>query len=223
MTRAVTLSNGVMLVAGQPYLLAEYRRVVVVAIGKAAGPMTASLSKILRSHVQRVEGVVCGQLDQPLIPPHFRRYAGGHPVPNAASLAAADDALSTLSSLREDDLAIFLVSGGGSSMLERLQAEPTDVATMAELHRALVGCGAGIAEINCVRKHLSAVKGGRLARFAAPARQLTLVVSDVPPGMSDAVASGPTFSGSQHRRRRAANRQSLRATRTNTRCSSRTL
>lgn len=193
MARAVTVTDGALLAAEQRYVLADCRRIVVVAIGKVAGPMAASFAQIAGSHAHLFEGIVAGHVEERTVPPQFRCYAGGHPVPNAASQAAADDALSTLSSLDEDDLVIFLVSGGGSSMLERLQAVPTDVAAIVKLHRALVGCGAGIAEINCVRKHLSAVKGGRLAQIAAPARQLTLVVSDVPPGMADAVASGPSF------------------------------
>jgi hydroxypyruvate reductase len=108
-------------------------------------------------------------------------------------VAAASDILQTLRSLTERDLVIFLVSGGGSAMVEQFLQPGISLATMAATHKALVESGAPIAAINAVRKHLSAVKGGRLAVAAAPAEQLTIFVSDVPDGELDALSSGPTM------------------------------
>ncbi len=123
----------------------------------------------------------------------FRVYHGGHPLPNAASVEAAGDILRTLEKLTEKDLVVFLVSGGGSAMVERFLEPSILVEVMAATHKALVESGAPIAAMNSVRKHLSAVKGGRLAAAAAPAEQVTIFVSDVPEGQLDALSSGPTM------------------------------
>ena len=127
------------------------------------------------------------------LPLTFRVYRGGHPSPNEASVAAAADVLKTLGSLAEKDLVVFLISGGGSAMLEQFLQPELSLETIAATHKALVESGAPIAAMNAVRKHLSAVKGGRLAAAAAPAEQVTLFVSDVPPGELDALSSGPTL------------------------------
>ena len=121
-----------------------------------------------------------------------RVYHGGHPLPNAASVEAAGDILRTLGGLTENDLVVFLVSGGGSAMVERFLYAGVTVQDLAATHKALVESGAPIAAMNAVRKHLSAVKGGRLAAAAAPAEQVTIFVSDVPEGQLDALSSGPT-------------------------------
>ena len=123
----------------------------------------------------------------------FRVYQGGHPSPNAGSMEAAADILQTLQGLTERDLVVFLISGGGSAMVEQFLEPGTSLETIAATHKALVESGAPIAAINAVRKHLSAVKGGRLAAAAAPAEQVTIFVSDVPAGELDALSSGPTF------------------------------
>ena len=108
-------------------------------------------------------------------------------------MAAAADILETLWSLTVHDLAIFLVSGGGSAMVEQFLAPGVSLDVIAATHKALVESGAPIAAINAVRKHLSAVKGGRLAEAAAPAEQMTIFVSDVPEGELEALSSGPTL------------------------------
>ena len=115
----------------------------------------------------------------------------GHPVPDKAAVAAADRALSLASGLGADDLMVCLASGGGSALL----AKPAPGIRLEEkqsLTRSLLACGAAIDEINCVRKHLSAIKGGRLAAAAAPARVATLAISDVPGDDPAIIASGPT-------------------------------
>ena len=115
----------------------------------------------------------------------------GHPIPDEAAVAAADRALSLASGLGADDLMVCLASGGGSALL----AKPAPGIRLEEkqsLTRSLLACGAAIDEINCVRKHLSAIKGGRLAAAAAPARVATLAISDVPGDDPAIIASGPT-------------------------------
>ena len=108
-------------------------------------------------------------------------------------MEAARAILTALQGLNGDDLVVFLISGGGSSMVELFSDPAIPLETMAATHRALVECGAPIAAMNAVRKHLSAVKGGRLAAAAKPAQQLTIFVSDVPRDELDALASGPTL------------------------------
>ena len=191
MERHVRFSDGVMELGEQRYRLRDYERLALIAIGKAAGTMTAAFLQQAGADAERFEGIVAGHGVEPL-PARFRAYRGGHPSPNAASLAAAEDMLRTLRLLTERDLVVFLVSGGGSAMVERFLL-PVSLDTIVATHRALVESGAPIAEINAVRKHLSAVKGGRLAAAAAPAEQVTIFVSDVPTGELDALSSGPTM------------------------------
>jgi len=173
------------------------RPLLVIAFGKAARSMGRALVDLLPGATMRGLVVPPEPDDAPL--PPFEVIAGGHPLPSAKSLRAARRALELAHSARNDEPAVFLVSGGGSAMLE-LPADPS--VTLPELHafyRALVGSGAAIGEINTVRRHLSAVKGGRLAAAARGAhRHLTLLVSDVPAGDDGGptrdVASGPTTS-----------------------------
>jgi hydroxypyruvate reductase len=130
------------------------------------------------------------------LPGEFEFFAGGHPSPNAASFAGARAALDLMrDAAREPEvtLCVFLVSGGGSSMMELPLDEEISLEDTMGFHRALVASGASIVEMNCVRKHFSAVKGGRLAMAAGMAKKITLLVSDVPPGRLDALASGPTI------------------------------
>jgi len=113
-------------------------------------------------------------------------------MPNEASLAAADDLLESLPGLGERDLVVFLVSGGASAMVERFLEAEMRLEEIVATHKVLVECGASITETNAVRKHLSAVKGGRLAEAAGRATQVSLFISDVPAGELDALGSGPT-------------------------------
>ncbi|MEZ6038469.1 MAG: DUF4147 domain-containing protein [Planctomycetota bacterium] len=166
-------------------------RLLVIAFGKAARPMAEALLE----HVDasRLRGLLVPPAgdDAPLGP--FEVLPGGHPLPDAGSLAAGVRALQLARSVASDEHVVFLVSGGGSAMLEL----PADPAVMLDelraLHRALVGSGADIHTINTVRRHLSALKGGRLALAAAAARtQLTLAISDVPDARPQSLASGAT-------------------------------
>jgi glycerate 2-kinase len=193
MERRVRCSDGVLQIDGYEYSLRTYERLQLVAIGKAADTMTAAFLRQLGADAERFEGIVDGVGGAGSLPRRFRVYRGGHPSPNEASLVAAEDVLRTLESLSERDLVVFLVSGGGSAMFERFLSAGASLEVIAATHKALVESGAPIAEINMVRKHLSAVKGGRLAAAAAPAEQLTIFVSDVPAGELDALSSGPTL------------------------------
>jgi len=192
MERRIRLDAGLLLVDEHRYHLSSYQRVLLIAVGKAAGSMTAALLRLAGDEASKIAGVVAGVVTEQL-PERFQIIRGGHPSPNQASLDAATAILRLLHGATERDLVIFLVSGGGSSLVEQLLRPGLTLDETAATHKALVECGAPIAAINAVRKHLSAVKGGRLAAAAAPAEQLTIFVSDVPAGELDALASGPTL------------------------------
>ena len=123
----------------------------------------------------------------------FRYFRGGHPTPNAESIRAASAIVKMLAAQTAASLVIFLLSGGGSSIVEKPVDEEISLDDLIATYRVLVHSGAPIAEINAVRKHLSAVKGGRMAQAAFPAQQVSLLVSDVPDNTPDALASGPTM------------------------------
>ena len=192
MERRVTCNAGVIVVDGYRYALSDYPKLMLVSIGKAAGTMAAAFLRIMGDNAAQMHGVVAGVREEHL-PEHLQVFAGGHPEPNQASLDAAAAILRLLEQAGDDDLVVFLVSGGGSSMVEQMLHGDISLEDTAATHKALVESGAPIAAINAVRKHLSAVKGGRLAAAAAPAEQLTIFVSDVPIGELDALASGPTL------------------------------
>ena len=123
----------------------------------------------------------------------FRYFLAGHPTPNTESVRAADAILKSLRGLDSAALVSFMISGGGSSLVERPIDDEISLPDLAATYRTLVHSGAPIAEINAIRKHLSAVKGGRLAQAAYPAQQVSILVSDVPSNTPDALASGPTM------------------------------
>jgi len=184
--------DGAMEIDRRRYMLREYRRLILVALGKAAAVMTASFLQNGKKTVERFEGVIV--TPEPFDPRswRFKCFCGGHPTPNLASMEAAEEILRLLSTLTQHDFVVFLISGGGSSLVEQFLAPNTSLETIAGTHKALVESGAPITAMNAVRKHLSSVKGGRLAAVAAPAEQLTIVISDVPVGALDAISSGPT-------------------------------
>src|SRR5262249_30856118 len=123
----------------------------------------------------------------------FQYFLGGHPEPNAHSLVAGKAALDLVCNSTPQTLFIVLLSGGGSALMESPLLTSLSLSEVQQLNRALVTCGASIHEINTVRKHVSALKGGRLANAAQPATILTLAISDVPVGRESALASGPTL------------------------------
>lgn len=174
------------------YRLDDYREIQVIALGKAALAMVEALLERLPSDIP-LRGV-CSAPSLPALPhPTIHYYAGGHPSPNADSFRAARDAMKLLAETDETTFVIFLISGGGSALFEAPLDPQITLAEIAAFHQALVGAGATIGEINTVRKHFSAVKGGRLAVAAPHAHKLSLLISDVPGNHIDALASAPTL------------------------------
>jgi glycerate 2-kinase len=170
--------------------LDSYSRICVVSIGKAAHTMVAALEAQAGSNL---EGIVASSVDLASQLRGFRYFRGGHPTPTAESIQAAAAILKSLTSLDSASLVIFMISGGGSSIVEKPVDDEISLDDIAATYRALVHSGAPIAEINAIRKHISAVKGGRLAQAAYPAQQVSILVSDVPDDTPDALASGPTM------------------------------
>lgn len=231
MQRAVSL-NGARLKIFDAEFDTRSLDLYAVAFGKAAGAMALALDRILGARLR--EGVISAPPLQTPLPARWRTFAGGHPLPNDASLAAAhaafdllrraaphttvsiNDAANNAHNANDADngnngndandagdgnnaddgsrvLIIFLVSGGGSAMLELPRDEGITLEDLRAMNRTLVTCGAGIAEINAVRRAVSAVKGGGLSRTAPHAAQVTLIISDVGADDERTVASGATF------------------------------
>ncbi len=188
--RHLHCERGVLRVCEDLYDLDSYQRVLVIAIGKAAHTMTAALDAQVGS---RLEGIVAASTDPAGQIRGFRYFRGGHPTPTAESVHAAEAILKSLNALNAASLVIFLLSGGGSAIVEKPIDGEISLADLITTYQALVQSGAPIAEINAVRKHLSAIKGGRLAQAASPAQQVSILVSDVPDATPDALASGPTM------------------------------
>ena len=150
----------------------------VVAFGKAANRMASVLHEILGGRVEA--GVVVSPAETHERLPNFRYFVGGHPYPNHGSMEGARAALDVVSHLTHEDTVIFLVSGGGSATFEQPMEFTITLADLIDFNRALVTSHLPIEQINVLRKHISAVKGGRVAERAFPARQLTIYISDVP-------------------------------------------
>ena len=181
--------------------------IYAVAIGKAAWPAAFALTEILGERL--TAGVITAPLIEnlrtdvvaeqqtrvnPSLYDRWHVFKGGHPLPNRQSLDAARAAFDLLR--RADDeraLVIFLISGGGSAMIEWPRDEQTTLEELRKMNEVLVSCGAGIAEINAVRRAVSAVKGGGLSARVPHCDQVSLIVSDTGAGQEAAVASGPTF------------------------------
>ena len=163
-------------------------RLVVVGAGKASAAMARAVEDAWRGPLS---GVVVTRYGYAVPCERIEIVEAAHPVPDEAGVAAAERILETVRGLDADDLVLCLVSGGGSSLLTL----PPPGATLADkqaLNRALLASGASIGEMNCVRRHVSAIKGGRLAAACHPARVLTLLISDVPGDRPGDIASGPT-------------------------------
>lgn len=174
------------------------RAVYVVAVGKAAFPMAVALNEVLNNHIKG--GVISGVVPPPdeNVPPRFgskwRIFAGGHPLPNEESLAAARASLELLKLAdAEGALVIFLISGGGSAMMELPRDSEISLSDLRVLNQILVTSGASIAEINAVRRAVSLVKGGGLALQAPRTTQVSLIISDTSAGDLTSVASGPSL------------------------------
>jgi len=192
MERKISLRQDRLILPDAAVDLSEISAVRVVAIGKAAHSMVAGLSDILPEGLP-VRGVVSAPTEPVAPRAGLQYFVGGHPTPNAEGWKAAEEILALLRSCTERTLALFLISGGGSALLELPLDPALNLEAVQTVHRVLVTCGAPIAAMNTVRKHLSAVKGGRLAVAAGPAQKITLAVTDVPAGKESVLASGPTL------------------------------
>jgi hydroxypyruvate reductase len=163
-------------------------RLVVIGAGKASAAMGRAVEDAWHGPLS---GVVVSRYGYAVPCQRIEIVEAAHPVPDAAGVAAAQRILGVVRDLGADDLVLCLISGGGSSLLT-LPPPGATLADKQELNRALLASGASIGEMNCVRRHVSAIKGGRLAAACHPARVLTLLISDVPGDRPGDIASGPT-------------------------------
>ncbi|MDE2616517.1 MAG: glycerate kinase [Burkholderiales bacterium] len=170
-------------------------RTVVIGAGKAGGAMAQAVEALWPADAPLSGLVVTRYHHTPLRPAGLKErievIEASHPVPDAAGLVASQRILQLVQGLTKDDLVLCLISGGGSALLT-LPAEGLALEDKQRINKALLASGANIGEMNCVRKHLSRIKGGRLAAACAPAQVVTLTISDVPGDDPSVIASGPT-------------------------------
>ena len=189
-TRALPLHNTAAFLPKPPK-----GRTIVIGAGKAGGSMAQALEALWPAEA-KLEGLVVTRYHH--VPPRptglkqrIEIVEAAHPVPDAAGLAAAQRILAMTLGLSKDDLVLCLISGGGSALLT-LPADGLSLEEKQRINKELLNSGANIGEMNCLRKHLSRIKGGRLAAACAPARVVTLTISDVPGDDPSVIASGPT-------------------------------
>lgn len=172
----------------QSYYLPNFRRVLVIGFGKASLPMMHASDNIFGDFITQSLIVLKGHAKQSA---SFTSLVASHPVPDESNLRAGQRILDLLHKTEVNDLVLFLISGGGSALLSAPSAS-IQLDDLQTLTRSLLSCGASIQEINTIRKHLSQVKGGQLARLAYPAQIIALILSDVVGDSLDVIASGPT-------------------------------
>jgi hydroxypyruvate reductase len=188
--RQVEYTRGVLRIGEDLHNLSSYGRVLVLSMGKAGHAMVEALTREVGG---LVESIVCDSTDPPAQIAGFRYFRGGHPLPNAESVMAASAMLRALEAQKANALVIFMISGGASALVAKPLDDNISLADLVSTYQVLVHSGAPIAEINAIRKHLSAVKGGRMALAAREAQQVSILISDVPACAPDALASGPTM------------------------------
>jgi glycerate 2-kinase len=171
--------------------LSAYKRIFVIAMGKAAMPMLETLLDRMKRR-KGLRGICCAAQIPAKRNWRFRYFEGGHPLPNEDTFAAARATLALLRKAKKDTLIFFLISGGGSAMFDLPLDPQITLEDTQAFHQALLASGAPINEINTLRKHFSAVKGGRLAMAAPEAAKVSLLLPDVPLRSLDALSSGPT-------------------------------
>jgi glycerate 2-kinase len=190
MQRHLELRDDQLRIGRDLYDLHSFATINVISIGKAAHSMAQALTEL-------VDRVLRGIISCPSAPAAqvfgFRYFIGGHPMPNQDSFRAAEAMLKLLGNSGPDTLTVFLISGGASAIAEKPISAEITLDDVAATYKALVYSGAPISEINTVRKHLSAIKGGRMAHAALPSQQISILVSDVSENALDALASGPTM------------------------------
>ena len=168
-------------------------RVIVIGAGKASGAMAKAFETVWQNAGRApLAGLVVCAYGNVVFPNNIETIMAAHPVPDKNSEIAARRMLDLVNNLTKDDLVVALISGGGSSLLSLAHA-PISASDKREVNKALLKGGVPIAKMNCIRKHLSAIKGGQLAKAAYPAKVISLVISDVPGDDPALVASGPTI------------------------------
>lgn len=187
--RFISRKKNSLIVNGCEYSLEKIGQIRVLGVGKACAAMVSSLADLLPPHATR--GLLIPKQTPTQLPRGFTLQPGGHPIPDANSLHAGENARALVRGLREDDLFICLLSGGGSALMT-LPHAGLSLDDLRALTSALLACGARVDEINTLRRHLDQLKGGGLARFAWPARVVSLILSDVVGNPLEAIASGPT-------------------------------
>jgi hydroxypyruvate reductase len=183
----VQFKHGLLAVNGQP--IALHGHLIVVGTGKASARMAQVVEDILDERIHA--GLVVTKYDHSLPLKRIQLVEAGHPIPDAAGVTAVERTRDLLRDLTEDDIVLCLISGGGSALWPA-PAEGITLEQKQEVTQLLLRAGATIRELNAVRKHLSAIKGGQLARWASPARVISLIMSDVIGDPLDFIASGPT-------------------------------
>ncbi|MCE1200388.1 MAG: glycerate kinase [Marinilabiliales bacterium] len=169
--------------------LSDYKRIFLIGFGKASARMALAMEHLLGERIE--SGFILTKYNHSVPLKYCQVSEAGHPIPDSCGIEGCQKIVHIVKDLSYNDLLIVLISGGGSALL----ADPVDgldLESMAKVTQLLVSCGATIHEINAVRKHLSVLKGGQLARLAAPARVLALSISDVVGDHPDVIASGPT-------------------------------
>jgi glycerate 2-kinase len=192
MQRKIVCDGSRLVVGGRSFELMDFDKFRIVAMGKAAHAIVDGLLGVLPTR-SSYEGIVAAPTAPKVARAGLKYFVSGHPVPNQASLDAADAILEMLAICHEKTVVFFLLTGGGSSLVEKLLDPEMSLEEIQELNRLLVTAGADIDSINTIRKHLSAVKGGRLTLAAGAATKISLAVTDVPEGKDSALCSGPTL------------------------------
>ena len=181
---------------GHSYVIRDFRRILVISIGKAAVPMAEALLSQLQPALgagHAVEGLVVGSSLPETPDERLQFFQGSHPLPDERSLIVAKAILQLLTACDPTCLVFFLISGGASAMVEQPLVDRLSLEEARDLHQTLVHSGLPITHMNALRKHFSSVKGGRLAVAAKGATQCTLLISDVPSDALHAVGSGPSL------------------------------
>ncbi|WP_093394258.1 glycerate kinase type-2 family protein [Thermodesulforhabdus norvegica] len=187
--RHVRKEGSLLILGSHSVDLKEIERVYVIGAGKGTAPMAVALEDILGERIS--DGAVTVKYGHGLPLRRIRLFEAGHPVPDEAGVRATEELLRIARKAGDKDLIIAAFSGGGSALTPAPVA-PVGLEEKQEVTRLLLACGATIGEINAIRKHLSRIKGGGLARAAYPARIFSLILSDVVGDLLDVIASGPT-------------------------------
>lgn len=187
--RSVERKGDVLRVAGRSYALNDYERILIVGAGKAGAPMAQAMEEVLGERIH--QGRVTVKYGHALPLERVEVLEAAHPVPDEQGIAATERVMELCRGAGERDLVFCLISGGGSALLV-CPARGIGLREIQAVTSELLSCGASIGEINAMRKHLSQVKGGQLARLCSPAPVITLILSDVVGDPLDVIASGPT-------------------------------